>query len=75
MNPQTLQKCVDELKKESPRLEYVIGILETLIELAPPMVNVPVRHETPTYVPVTHIRSDEEQSPGAAGFGPIGSLA
>jgi hypothetical protein len=26
-----LQRCVDELKKDKPELQYVIGILETLI--------------------------------------------
>ncbi len=33
MNPQILQKCVAELKKDNPSLEYVVGILETLIEI------------------------------------------
>lgn len=35
MNTTILQKCVDELKKETPNLQYVLGRLETLIEMAP----------------------------------------
>lgn len=33
MNTTTLQKCVDELKKESPDIRYILGMLETYIEL------------------------------------------
>ncbi len=32
MNKKTLQKVIDELNKDNPRLDYVRGILETLIE-------------------------------------------
>ena len=32
MNKNILKKCLDELQKENPRLDYVRGILETLIE-------------------------------------------
>ena len=35
MNTSILQKIVDELKKTEPNLQYVIGVLETLIELNP----------------------------------------
>lgn len=28
-----LRKCLDEIRKESPRTQYIEGILETLIEL------------------------------------------
>lgn len=35
MNRKTLQKCIDELSKDSPKLDYVRGILETLIESLP----------------------------------------
>lgn len=30
-----LQKAVDELNKDKPRLDYIRGLLETLIELQP----------------------------------------
>lgn len=33
MNTKILQKILDELKTEHPRLDYVIGMLETLIEM------------------------------------------
>lgn len=35
MSKKILQKCVDELKKESPNIPYIQGILETLIEMDP----------------------------------------
>lgn len=34
MNTAILKKCLDELNKENPRKDYVIGMLETLIETA-----------------------------------------
>ncbi len=33
MNITTLQKCVEELKKETPNISYVLGMLETVIEI------------------------------------------
>lgn len=33
MNITTLQKCVEELKKETPNISYVLGMLETVIEM------------------------------------------
>ena len=35
MHRKTLQKVIDELNKDNPRLDYVKGILETLIEQLP----------------------------------------
>lgn len=35
MNRKTLQKCITELAKDKPRLDYVSGILETLMETLP----------------------------------------
>lgn len=29
----TLQKCLEELDKEKPRLDYIRGMIETLIEM------------------------------------------
>lgn len=34
MNTSILQKCVDELKNESPDIRYILGMLETFIELS-----------------------------------------
>lgn len=36
MNNSILKKCLDELQKDNPRKDYVIGMLETLIELQAP---------------------------------------
>lgn len=33
MNNKILQKCVDELQKESPKIDYVLGMLESVIEM------------------------------------------
>ena len=35
MNRKTIQKVIDELNKPQPRLDYVKGILETIIEGLP----------------------------------------
>lgn len=34
MNNTILKKCLEELEKESPRLDYIRGMIETLIELS-----------------------------------------
>lgn len=34
MNTAILQKCVDELKKEQPDIRYILGILETVIDIS-----------------------------------------
>lgn len=33
MNTKILQKCLDELKKEQPNVDYIRGMLETLVEM------------------------------------------
>lgn len=38
MNTQILQKCLDELKKDEPNIEYIKGMLETLILLSNPLI-------------------------------------
>jgi hypothetical protein len=48
MNTTILQKAVDELNKDAPRLDYIRGLLETLIEIAPkPAPVVPSFQEKP----------------------------
>ncbi len=49
MNGTILQKCLDELKKEDFRKDYVIGMLETLIEMsdAPKVVPMVIKKPTP----------------------------
>ena len=34
MNTTILQKCVEELKKSEPKIDYILGMLETLIDLS-----------------------------------------
>lgn len=33
MNINTLSKCVEELKKDTPNISYILGMLETVIEM------------------------------------------
>jgi hypothetical protein len=42
MNRKIIQKLIDELDKESPRLDYIRGILETILEGLPsePITNI-----------------------------------
>lgn len=44
MNTNTLIKCVEELKKDKPKLDYVIGILETLIDMNQPSIYTPTMY-------------------------------
>jgi hypothetical protein len=41
MNTTILKKCLDELSKDSPKLDYVRGMLETLIEIQNPILTIP----------------------------------
>ena len=34
MHTSILQKCVEELKKENPNISYLLGMLETVIEMS-----------------------------------------
>ena len=34
MNASMLQRCVNELQNKEPKIQYVIGVLETLIEMS-----------------------------------------
>ena len=36
MNTSILQKCLDELQKENPKLDYIRGMIETIIEMSTP---------------------------------------
>lgn len=49
---QVLSKCVDELKTPTPRIDYVLGMLETLME----MQDVPIKTINPLLtVPLTGV--------------------
>lgn len=51
MNKKTLQKALDELNKESPRIDYVRGILEVLIGDDEVITPVPTVTFTPATLP------------------------
>ena len=51
MNSKILQKCVEELKKDTYSKEYVLGMLETLIEM----------QSTPTYPVSTYVSPAPDQ--------------
>lgn len=62
MNTNILKKCVEELKKESPKIDYVLGMLESVIELSDVS---PIYPYTPPIMPVANFSSN----PIAAGSG------
>lgn len=41
MQTNILQKVIDELNREMPRLDYIKGMLETLVEMQSPAVLIP----------------------------------
>jgi hypothetical protein len=50
-----LQKCLMELQKDQPRLEYITGVLETLIEMQPaiaPIATPSVSNNIPVVLPI-----------------------
>lgn len=51
MNRKTLNKVIEELKKEKPNLDYIRGILETLVESLPEE-NLIYKTETATFSPI-----------------------
>jgi hypothetical protein len=51
MNIKILQKCIDELLKENPSKEYVIGILETVIAMNSHDVFIPSPQQIPPNLP------------------------
>ena len=79
-----LSKCVDELKKETPRIDYVLGMLETLIDMEKPLMTIspsfPHQGQTmlagnPTAGTTNHV--DEEVTNDYAKAytgGPVGTL-
>lgn len=82
MNKKILQKCVDELGKESPSIEYIKGMLETLIEmdstvLPTPTIDGITRIPYVKELPVsTTVEVDEEFNETAAKYvgGAIGKI-
>ena len=73
-----LSKCVEELKKETPRIDYVLGMLETLIDMEKPSVmQNPIFNPTSGQTARTPSMSDEEVTNDYAKAytgGPVGTL-
>jgi hypothetical protein len=44
MNTNILKKCIDELNAETPRLDYLRGMLETLLEMQEGLVSSVAEH-------------------------------
>lgn len=63
----TLQKCIDELKKDQPDIRYILGMLETYMELSHPGVLVK-GIETSTSLRQEHIPADESKDPIAIAY-------
>ena len=63
MNTEILTKCLKELGEQSPRIDYVRGMLETLIAMQPKAYNneETARKELTKTMPPTH-------APGEAGL-------
>lgn len=73
----TLSKCIEELKKDQPDIRYIIGMLETYVELSStrPATTYTVTGSgimtKPIIVPEL---VDEEQLPHGYANGPIGKI-
>lgn len=82
MNKKILQKCLEELSKEEPRIDYIKGMLETSYEMlnedlpiVPPTVTrTPNSYLQPTF---TSSKSDEELTLAQQSYlnGPIGHIS
>jgi len=84
MNTSILQKCVVELKKDNPKIDYILGMLETVIEMSNvPPTSVVTSQWTPAVIESTYTQtastpvvglSDEEKLAEEYERGPIGGL-
>ena len=72
MNVNVIRKCLDELVKVEPRLDYVQGMLETLIELNETVSTTAMAPYVVSPIVTTHVDSDPGLSRISAG--PIGGL-
>ncbi len=75
MNITVLKKCLDELSKDNPRLEYAKGILETFIDLNTHTVALQndVTEKVKELVRTESV-SDEEDVPPFLRPGPTGAI-
>jgi len=59
MNTTILKKCLTELSQETPKLDYVRGMLETLIEIQPDMAVVVKEDGTASTFPMSQIHTNK----------------
>ena len=75
MNTSILVKCVEELKKKEPKIDYILGMLETVIEMSgvavPSTIAHTVSREVEKEIPTL---SDEEVLLSSYAKGPIANL-
>jgi len=80
MNTKILQKILEELQKEKPSIDYMKGMVETLIEMSGgeslPIINTNTQNATKTLIVRTESISDEEteEIPAFLRAGPTGNL-
>ena len=71
-NTTILQKCVEELKKETPNIPYILGTLETLIEMSGNVTSTPINN---TYVIPTQKEEVATERNPITEAGPIGHIS
>lgn len=79
MNVNVIRKCLDELVKAEPRLDYLRGMLETLIELNETTYTTagfvaPVVSTALPTVTITTTNSDTDPGTSRISAGPVGGL-
>ena len=75
MNTAILSKCLEELGKQSPNIDYIKGMLETFIVLTGghPIINNVIENEITTRVKEL-VSGQEDDVPGFLKPGPIGKV-
>lgn len=75
MNTAILSKCLEELGKEAPNIDYIKGMLETFIVLTggQPVINNAKENDITTRV--KELVSGQEDIPGYLKPGPIGRIS
>lgn len=55
MNTSIIQKCIEELKQPTPKIDYILGMLETFVAMSAvaPNLYVPQYPPLPNIYPVT----------------------
>ena len=79
MNNKTIQKAIDELKKDTPNISYVLGMLETIVELSESNITVSPGYGTgthfPPYIVTSGTTTKEDETLNAYANGPIAPLS